>query len=83
MKKRPLTVGYILFYILFWPDTYRIAMGVCGALVLSPYIATSDSNPFQSAMVHVMVAGIGYAISAKPANSISKFFQSRILGAKK
>jgi len=80
MPKRPITPGYIIFYILFWPDTWRILIGVLAAVLLVPRIINGDMTVFAMAMLHVMVAGIGYAASGRIAGAIVRFLKKLILG---
>ncbi|MDA8141333.1 MAG: hypothetical protein M0036_22040 [Desulfobacteraceae bacterium] len=82
MQKRPITISYIIFYILFWPDTYRILIGFLAAVVLAPYLLSPGSSIAASAMLHLMVAAIGYAASAAPAKRVAGFFRKQILKGK-
>ena len=66
-SKRPLTLAYAIFYILFWPDTWRILAGLLLALLFTPHILPADLGTGGSAMLYVMVAAIGWALSNKPA----------------
>ena len=70
-SKRPLTPAYIIFYILFWPDTWRILVGLLLALVFAPFILPADISAAGRAMLYVMVAAIGWSLSGKPANWIT------------
>lgn len=79
MKKRSLSVSYLLFYILFWPDTYRIVFGIVGAVLLAPLMLDPSASVANSAMVHTMLAVIGYAATARPARSIASFLQKKVL----
>ena len=79
MPKRPLTPTYILFYLLFWPDTWRIAIGLAVALIFAPHLSKTDSSPIETGMIAIMLAVIGYAASAKPAQIISTRLRNLIL----
>ena len=79
MNKRPLTPGYFFFYLIFWPDTYRILIGLSAAFFLAPRITPPDQGGFGQAMMHIMLACIGYAASAKPARSISNKLKKMVL----
>lgn len=79
MKKRPVTASYVLFFILFWPDTYRILCGIGGSLLLTPIILKNPANTFELVMVHIMLAAIGYAATARPARSIAAFLQKQVV----
>ena len=56
--KRPLTPAYIIFYILFWPDTWRILVGLLLALMFTPLILPADMAAAGRAMLYVMVTAI-------------------------
>ena len=77
--KRPLTPAYILFYILFWPDTWRILTGLVLSLWFTPHILPADLGTVGRAMLYVMVAAIGWAMSSKPAGWITGKLKSLIL----
>ena len=78
-NKRKLTPAYLFFYLLFWPDTWRIAFGVVAAGLLTPRILPADRVLFEAAMVFVMLACIGYAVSAKPARRFTLWLQKAVL----
>ncbi len=69
--KRPLTVTYIIFYILFAPDTWRILGGFLLAVVFAPYVVKHDMALVGRTMLYVMVAAMGWAICGKPAQWIA------------
>lgn len=81
MKKRPLTPGYIIFYLLFLPDTWQILIGVIVALLLAPQLLRPDMGPAAAAIVHVMIASIVYAVTTRVgrwiSQSLQKFFLKR------
>ena len=77
--KRPLTPAYVIFYILFWPDTWRILFGLLIALLFTPYILPADMAVAGRAMLYVMVAAIGWSLSRKPANWITSQLKKVIL----
>ncbi|RJQ65896.1 MAG: hypothetical protein C4519_26810 [Desulfobacteraceae bacterium] len=79
MPKRSITPAYIFFFILFWPDTWRIAIGLTAAGLLSPLILTPDLGEFGKGMIFFMLACMGYAAAALPARAISRFLQKWIL----
>ena len=79
VNKRPLTPGYLFFFLIFWPDTYRILIGLCAAFFLAPRITPPDQGGFGLALMYVMLACIGYAASAKPARSISSKLKKVVL----
>ena len=77
--KRPLTPAYFVFYILFWPDTWRILIGLVAALLFTPYILPADLAAAGRAMLYVMVAAIGWSLSSKPAVWITSQLKRMIL----
>lgn len=79
MPKRPFTPTYILFYLLFWPDTWRITIGLIAGILLTPHLTKTESNPLQTGMLFIMLAAIGYAASAKPAKIISTKLRTLVL----
>ena len=79
MSKRTLTPTYILFYILFWPDTWRILIGLIAGGLLAPKLMGSDSPPMQTGMIFIMIAAIGYAASAKLGKLISLKLRKLVL----
>ena len=77
--KRRLTPAYIIFYILFWPDTWRILIGLLAAVLFTPHILTADMATAGRAMLYVMVTAIGWALSNKPAVWITTQLKKMIL----
>jgi len=82
LRKRPITPSYILFYILFLPDSWRILIGFIAAWFLTPFIITPDMRISARLMLYVMTATIGYAATGVPARWITRFFKKLILGDK-
>ena len=78
--KRPPTLAYWVFYILFWPDTWRILMGLAVALLLAPLTAPPDLALSGRVMLYVMLAVIGWAAGAIPAGWIVSWLKKIILG---
>ncbi|MCU0615202.1 MAG: hypothetical protein MUD09_09020 [Desulfobacterales bacterium] len=84
MKKRKLNLSYIIFYILFLPDTYRILIGLLAAWLLSPYVIETKPMPREGGfVVWLMIATIGYATSTRIGNMISDWMKNIILPARK
>ena len=77
--KRPLTPAYIIFYILFWPDTWRVLIGLLAAVLFTPHILPADMALAGRAMLYVMVAAIGWSLSHKPAVWITTQLKKMIL----
>lgn len=80
LPKRPLTPGYIFFFILFLPDTWQILIAFVTAVLVTPRLMTPDMGHMASAIVHVMVAVIIYVVSAPIGRRISRLLQRLILG---
>ncbi|MFC1505343.1 hypothetical protein ACFL5W_02385 [Thermodesulfobacteriota bacterium] len=78
--KRPLTPTYIVFYILFAPDTWRILGGFLLAIFLTPYVVKPDMALVARTMLYVMVAAIGWAFCGKPAQWIAAGLKKAFLG---
>lgn len=81
MARHPITFGYVLFYVLFSVDTWRIVLGIIIAFFLVPRIPATHIGPGGKAMLWVMVACIGWWITAYPgklmANAVRRFFLHR------
>jgi len=82
VKKRPVTLNYILFYILFLPDSWRILMGAIFSGVLSSLIFTPEIDLSGRAVIYIMMAFIGYSATGVPARWITGVFKKLILGDK-
>lgn len=82
MAKRQLTPSYILFYILFLPDSWQIVMGIAAAWILAPRAISPDSGLFGGIMMHIMIATIGYAASRPLARAVTRLLKKMILGDK-
>jgi hypothetical protein len=84
VKKRKITISYIIFYILFLPDTYRIIFGILAAWLFTPYVSQTKPIPQEGGLVvWVMIATIGYAISTRIGNMISGWIKNIILPIRK
>ena len=80
MNKRPITISYIIFYILFLPDTWRILMGIIFSAFLSPHAVTPAIGIGGKILIYIMIATIGYGASGIPGRWISQMFKKMILG---
>lgn len=80
MPKRPVTFNYIVFYILFLPDTYQILIGIITAVFLAPLLLKPDMTLPATILIYIMVGTIGYAASRIPGKWISELFKKLILG---
>ncbi len=83
MRKKKLTPGYVFFYILFWPDTWRILIGIAAACLLAPRLVYPDLGTLGTGMIYVMIASIGYAFGTSPARWISDGIKKLILKDKR
>ena len=74
LSKRQLTIRYIIFYILFLPDSWQVLTGLIAAYFLTPLIVgLPDMGYGGRAMLFIMIAVIGYAASGVPARWITRF----------
>ena len=80
MAKRPITPTYVIFYILFLPDSWRIAIGLLVAVLAAPYVIKPDMETAARAVIFLMMATIGYAASGIPARWITGKLKKWILG---
>lgn len=79
-KKRALTPGYIIFYMLFRPDTWQILVGLLVSYFLTPTILSPEMGLPAKILLYVMIATIGYAASRGPARGITRMIKKWILG---
>ncbi len=78
--KRRITLPYVFFYILFSVDTWRILIGIAASAVLTPRLSETQDLPAKGeAMLYVMIAGIGWAVSAYPAKKIATGLRKFVL----
>ncbi len=83
MSKRQLTIRYIIFYILFLPDSWQVLTGLVAAYFLTPLFGLPDAGYGARAMLFIMIAAIGYAGSGIPARWITRTLVKWILGEKR
>ncbi|MFH0998207.1 MAG: hypothetical protein V1844_22305 [Pseudomonadota bacterium] len=83
MSKRQLTIRYILFYILFLPDSWQVLTGLIAAYFLTPLIELPDPGYGARVMLFIMIGTIGYVASRKPARWITRILMKWILGEKR
>ena len=79
-SNRPKTPTYLVFYLLFSPDFWRILMGVAVSILATPYLAPMGFSAAGRAMLYVMAAAIGWTITAVPARWITRVLKKAILG---
>ena len=84
MRKRPISVSYIFFYLLFSDDTWRIAAGFVCAVFLGPLV-TQGRNLSRGGevMVWLMIMAIGWSVTAWPAKKITGVLQRAVKRASK
>ncbi len=80
MGKRRITPAYVLFYILFLPDTWQILIGIVFALLLKRFAVGPDMAFFSRILVLLMLAAIGYTVSRIPGKWIAAWFRRLVLG---
>lgn len=80
MPKRPVTPTYVIFYILFLPDSWRILLGIGLGALLGPHLIEPGMDTAGRAMIFLMLAVIGYTVSGVPAKWITKGLKKWILG---
>ena len=80
LNKRPLTPGYIIFFVLFLPDTWQAAIGLLAAYFLTPMVLRPEMGVPTKVLIYIMIATIGYAASRGPARGITGWLKKRILG---
>ncbi len=83
MQKRQITPAYIIFYILFLPDTWQILIGIAAAALMVPLIMQPDMGTGARVMLYLMTATIGYAASRAVGRWVAQGFKKMILGVKR
>jgi len=83
LSKRQLTIRYIIFYLLFLPDSWQVLTGIIAAYFLTPLIELPDAGFGARGMLFIMITAIGYAVFRKPAGWITRILVKRILGEKR
>ena len=80
MAKRRITPAYIVFYILFLPDSWQIAIGIIAGMLIAPNIMPQDYTMGARLLLYFMVAVIGYAASRPLGKGIASLLKKIILG---
>jgi hypothetical protein len=83
LSKRQLTIRYIIFYILFLPDSWQVLAGLAAAYFLTPLVDLPDRGYGAKAILFIMIGTIGYAASRKPARWVTLILKKWILGDKR
>ena len=64
---------YIVFYLIFSPDTWRILIGLLAALIIGPKVVANGSySPVGQVVIWLMILALGYVLSAPIGRFISK-----------
>ena len=64
---------YLLFYLFFSPDTWRILIGLLAAFILGPRVVAGGSySPAGQAVIWLMILALGYVLSAPVGRFISR-----------
>ena len=72
LDKRKISPAYVIFYIIFLPDTYRVLFGLTAAWLLAPSVIASQPLTFPGkAMIWIMLVTIGYAVTGVIGNKIA------------
>ena len=80
MPQRPPTPAYIIFFILFSPDTWRILVGIALAVLLAPAIARARQLGLGgTVLLGVMLTTIGWAVSGLFGRWMAEFCKKTIL----
>lgn len=82
LGNRKLTPGYIIFYILFLPDTWRVLIGIIASYLLTPAIVSPEMHHTGTVIFYIMIASIGYAASDIPSRWITQILKKLILSNK-
>lgn len=80
MARRTVTPAYIIFYILFLPDSWRIAIGISAAALFDHFVTGPDTDAVGRVIIFVMLAATGYAASGIPGRFIAGKMKKWILG---
>lgn len=84
MQKRPLSLSYIFFFLLFSEDTWRIAAGFIFAVFLGPLVTQGrDLSQGGQVMVWLMILAIGWSVTAWPAKKITGALKRTVKRASK
>lgn len=79
MARRTVTPAYIIFYILFLPDSWRILIGIAAAALLDHFVTGPDTDAIGRTIIFVMLVATGYAASGIPGRFIAGKMKKWIL----
>jgi hypothetical protein len=83
LHKRQLTIRYVIFYILFLPDSWQVLAGAIAAYFLAPHIELPTTGFGAGVMAYIMIAVIGYAATRVPAQWVTRNLVKWMLGDKR
>ena len=64
---------YVIFYLIFSPDTWRILIGLLAAIIIGPKIVVGGNySPSGQVVIWLMILALGYVLSAPVGRYISK-----------
>ena len=69
---------YVVFYLIFSPDTWRILIGLLAALLIGPRVVADGSySPAGQVVIWLMILALGYVLSAPIGRFISNGLLAR------
>ena len=80
VRSRKRSAGFYIFYLLFSPDFWRLAIGVGAAVWVGPQIFRPDMTAVVRGMLYIMLTAIGWSVSAVPARWICEKLKRLVLG---
>jgi hypothetical protein len=64
---------YVVFYLIFSPDTWRILIGLLAAMIIAPRaVVGGDYTTAGQVVIWLMILTLGYVLSAPIGRFISK-----------
>ncbi len=80
MDKRKISPAFVIFYIIFLPDTYRVLFGLAAAWLLAPPVIASQPMTLPGkAMIWIMLVTIIYAATGSIGNKMAGWAKRFIL----
>ena len=77
-SKHRLSPAYILFHLLFSPDTWRVFLGTVIAVILTPIILPVDRTGMGRYVIFIMLVVLVWALSSVPAKWIAARLQQML-----
>jgi hypothetical protein len=69
---------YLLFYLLFSPDTWRVFAGTVLAVIMTPRLLPVDRTGMGRYVLFIMIVVVGWAITGAPARWLTQRLQAII-----